>query len=250
MMNRIIVMIIPVVLIVVSQARVQTLDEIIENIYQQTIIDEARLDSLGDYSYIQEIHFTKLDGDGEIEEQSRREFLVSVRSQEIRHRKLMVALDFEDEEWVDVTEKEKNKKRRAESTSEKFSLTEIVSPEMRDNYNFQLVGNEIIDGYDSIYLKVQPLEEDEEKFAGDLWFEKNTYALIQAKLVPSELPTGVQDMIMEFSMRKFGELWLPVKIIFEAEVSFLIIFKGKVLSEILFEDYLFDQSFPDSLFGF
>jgi hypothetical protein len=119
---------------------------------------------------------------------------------------------------------------------------------MRDNYNFQLVGNEIIDGYDSIYLKVQPLEEDEEKFAGDLWFEKNTCALIQAKLVPSELPTGVQDMIMEFSMRKFGELWLPVKIIFEAEISFLIIFRGKVLSEILFEDHLFDQSFPDSLF--
>ncbi len=226
----------------------QSLDEIIENIYQQTITDEARLDSLGDYSYIQKIHFTKFDGDGEIEEQSRREFLVSVRSQEIRHRKLMVALDFEDEEWVDVTEKEINKKKRAESTSEKFSLTEIVSPEMRDNYNFKLIGNEIIDGYDSIHLKVQPLEEDEDKFAGDLWFERNTYALIQAKLVPSELPTGVQDMIMEFSMRKFGELWLPVKIIFEAEISFLIIFKGKILSEILFEDHLFDQSFPDSLF--
>ncbi len=162
----------------------------------------------------------------------------------------MVALDLEDEGWVDVTEKEKNKKRRAESTSEKFSLTEIVSPEMRGNYIFKPVGNEIIDGYDSIHLKVKPREEDEEKFAGDLWFEKNTYTLNQAKLVPSELPTGVQDMIMEFSMRKFGEVWLPVKIIFEAEISFLIIFKGKVLSEILFEDHLFEQSFPDSLFGF
>ena len=124
----------------------------------------------------------------------------------------------------------------------------MVSPEMRKNYEFSMVGDEMIDSIKTIHLLVNPNEEDEEKFTGDLWFEKKTFSLVQAKLVPSEFPT-VEDMTMTFSMRKFGEIWLPVNVIFEAEVSFLIIFKGKILSEIHFEDYLFNQSFSDSLLG-
>jgi hypothetical protein len=96
---------------------------------------------------------------------------------------------------------------------------------------------------------VAPIEEDEDKFAGDLWFEKESYALVKAKLSPSENPTGIESMIMTFSMGKYGEVWLPELIVFEAEVSFLIIFNGKIFSEIMFEDYRFEQVFGDSLFA-
>jgi len=226
----------------------QNIDEIVENIYQQTLLHEAQLDSLQDYSFVQKIHFTKMDGDGEVEEQSIREFLIRVHSQENRHRELISALDFEDEQWIDVTEKEKNK-REEESKSVKFSLTEMVSPDMRKNYEFNRMSDAIIDSIQTIHLKVNPIEEDEDKFAGDLWFGKETYNLVRAELVPSEFPTAIENMRMEFSMGKFGEIWLPDKVRFEAEVSFLIIFKGKILSDILFEDYRFDQAFPDSLFG-
>jgi hypothetical protein len=225
----------------------QNIDELIENIYQQTLSQEGQLDSLKNYSFVQKIHFIKMDGDGEIEEESRREFLVRVRSWENRHRELISALDFEDDQWVDVKEKEKNKKE-TENKSVSFSLTEMVSPEMRKNYNFNLIDEEFIDGFNTFHMLVRPFEEDEERFAGDLWFEKDSYALVKAILIPSDFPTAVEDMMMEFSIRKFGESWLPVKIKFEAEVSFLILFKGKILSEILFEEYLFEQTFPDSLF--
>lgn len=225
----------------------QNIDELIEKIYQQTVIHEAKLDSLQDYSFVQKIHFTKMDGDDEVEEQSIREFLVRVKSQDNRHRELISALDLEDEQWVDVTEKENNK-REKESKSVKFSLTEMVSPEMRKNYEFDLLKDDFIDGVQTIHMIVKPFEEDEDRFAGDLWFEKESYHLVQAKLVPSEFPTAVEDMLMEFSIGKFGDIWLPEKVKFEAEISFLFIFKGKILSDILFEDYRFDQSFPDSLF--
>jgi hypothetical protein len=199
----------------------QGIDEIVEDIYQQTIIHESRLDSLRNYSHVQKIHFIKMDGDGDIEEQSKRDFLVRIRSKDIRHRELISALDFDEEDWVDVTEKERNK-RQAESKSVSFSLTEIISPEMRKNYVFNIVGEEVIGSFNTIHLTVKPLEEDEDKFAGDLWFETETFALVQARLRPSDFPTGVETMIMTFSMGKFGEVWLPEKIIFEAEVSFLI----------------------------
>jgi hypothetical protein len=237
-----------VMIIIISEVQGQDIDEIVENIYQQVLIHETQLDTLRNYSFIQKIHFIKMDGDGELEEQSKREFLVRVRSQEIRHRVLIAAYDFKNDQWEDVTETEKNQKQ-TENKGVKFSLTEMVSPEMRKHYEFSMVGDENIDSIKTIHLSVNPFEEDEEKFSGDLWFEKQSFSLVQAKLVPSEYPTAVEDMIMTFSMRRIGEIWLPVSVIFKAEVSFLIIFKGNILSEIHFEDYLFDQSFSESLFG-
>jgi len=231
-----------------SHVEGQSSDDIIEKIYQQTLIQEGQLDSLENYSFVQKIHFTKLDGDGEVDEKSKREFLVRVRRGENRHRELIAALDLKDEQWLDVTEKEKNK-RETESKSVKFSLTEMVSPDNRVNYEFTIIGDEFVDNIQTIHIEVNPLEEDEDKFTGDMWFEMDTYSLVKAVLVPSEFPTAVEEMVMEFSMRKFDEIWLPVKINFEAEVSFLFIFKGKILSDILFEDYIFEQVFADSLFN-
>jgi hypothetical protein len=238
-----------VIVMVVSVAVIhgQNVDEIVDHVYQETLIQEALLDSLKDYSYVQNIHFTKLDGDGEIEEESRREFIVRVHSRDVYHRELTSAYELEDEQWVDITEEEKNK-GESEDKSVKFSLTEMVSPETRKSYQFTLIGDESLEGIKTIHVQAIPLEEDEDQFRGDLWFEEDSFNLVKAALIPSELPTAVKNMVMEFSMSKFGDIWLPVEVNFTAEISFLFIFKGKIKSDILFEDYRFNQVFADSLF--
>ena len=245
--DKYIVLIFLIITLLITPVYSQNIDELIENIYQQTLSHEAKLDSLRNYSFVQKIHFTKMDGDEEIEEESIREFLVRVRSRENRHRELISAMDLEGGQWVDVSEKEKNK-RQTEGRGVKFSLTEIVSPEERKNYEFNLIGHDNIDSLHTIHLMVKPLEEDEDRFAGDLWFEKDTFSLVQAKLMPSEFPAAVENMRMDFLMREIGGMWMPVEVKFEAEVSFLIFFKGRILSDILFEEYHFEQAFPDSLF--
>jgi hypothetical protein len=234
--------------ILITSSIAQIKNEIIDKLYLQTIKDESHLDSLGNYTYTQKINFTKLDGDGEIDTQSKRDYVVYVRGKNLRNRDLISAYDYEDGEWIEVTEKEKNKKGESDTQSQKFSLAEMLSPEKRDEYRFKFLGNEPVNGYESIHLYAEPYEKDEEKFAGDLWFEKETYGFVKARLIPSDNPTGVNEMIMEFNMARYGNVWLPKKITFEAQVSFLIIFKGSVFSEILFENYKFDQSLPDSLF--
>ncbi len=226
----------------------QNVDRIIDNIYNTVLSQESLLDSLGGYSYVQTINFKKLDGNGEIEEQSQRDFIVKVRSPNQRHRELIAASDYEDGSWNDVTGREKNKKYKPESQSHKFSLTEMVSPEQRPFYHFKLIGTEKTDKFDTVHLYIEPIEEDDEKFAGDLWFERNGYALVRAELIPSDNPIGVDSMIMRFEMRPYDGIWLPQKIIFDARISFLFFFKGAIYSEILFNDYHFNQSFADSLF--
>ena len=88
------------------------LTALLDRIYERTKIQNAAEDSLGNYSYLQRIHFVKMDGDGEIEEQSRRVFRVFVKDREVRHRELLEAQNFEDGEWTTVTEEEKSKKRK------------------------------------------------------------------------------------------------------------------------------------------
>ncbi len=236
------------VFLIVTLTHAQNIDQIVENIYQTSLEQEAKLDSLGDYSHLQKVHFTKLDGDGEVDEQSKREFRVKVRSHGQRNRELIAANDFEDGSWINVLEEEKSKKMKANTRSQKFSLTEMVGTEERKKYNFKLIGESVIKGDDTIQIYAEPLEEEEDMFKGDLWFDKSDYTLVKARLVPSEFPTGVEDMMMEFSMERFGLVRLPSKIYFEAEISFLFIFNGRIMSEILFEDYHFNQSFPDSIF--
>jgi hypothetical protein len=238
-----------ILIFLVPNARTQTIPDMVDRIYKQTTDQEIRIDSLSDYQYHQKIHFIKMDGDDEIDEQSKREFIVYVRSRNQRHRTLISAFEYDDEQWIDVTEREKNKEDESETKSMKFSLLEMVAPENREKYHFEWVDGEKIQENTTIHLSVKPIEEDEEKFSGDLWFEKENYNLVKAKLMPSDYPTGVQEMMMEFDMAEYGEVWLPDKISFQAAISFLFIFKGKVFSEIIFEDYLFNQSLPDSLFS-
>jgi hypothetical protein len=98
-----------------------------------------------------------------------------------------------------------------------------------------------------IHLRVTAVQEDEDHFSGDLWIDKNSYALFRAELYPSENPTGIKSMHMAFELDQFGQIWLPTRISLRATISFLLIFKGQIKSEIEFEDYQFEQAFPDLL---
>ena len=75
----------------IPTARTQPLPDLIDRIYKQTTEQEIKIDSLSNYQYHQKIHFVKRDGDDEIDEQSKREFMVYVRSQSQKQRKLISA---------------------------------------------------------------------------------------------------------------------------------------------------------------
>ncbi len=225
------------------------LSALLDRIYERAKMQNAAEDTLGNYSYIQRIHFVKMDGDGEIEEQSRRVFRVFVKDREVRHRELLEAQNFEDGEWTTVTDEEKNKKRRHKSESKSFGLEEVVAPAKRDLYRFENLGEVYIEGKQAVHLKVESIEEDEERFNGDLYFTPDEAALIKAVLVPSDYPTGVDTMSMVINMQKIGDYWLPEKIHFDADISFLLIFSGKIRSDIEFSDFQFNRQFPDSLFA-
>ena len=225
------------------------LNVILDKIHLQNQKQEKLQKSLGDYKYKQFIHFIKMDGDGEIDEQSKREYYIYVKSDSLRKRELISALDYEDTLWTDITDKEKSSSKEKHSESKSFSLSEMFGPENRKFYNFEFKGQDYIDSLNTIHIIATALEEDEDRFQGQLWFETNEYSLVKAELKPSDMPTFVDDMQMFFEMQKVDSLWFPKKIEFDAEVGILFLFSGKIHSEILFTDFEFNQQFDNVWFN-
>lgn len=222
---------------------------ILDKIHLQSQKQEKIQESLGDYKYKQFIHFIKMDGDGEIEEQSKREYNIYVKSDTLRKRELISALQYEDSVWTDITSKEKSSPREKHSESKSFSLSEMVGPENRQLYEFEVGGEEYIKGFNTIHLIAKAIEEDEDRFQGQLWFETSDFSLVKAELSPSDMPTFVDDMKMFFEMQNVDSLWFPKKIEFDAEVGILFLFSGIIHSEISFSDFEFNQQFDETWFN-
>lgn len=225
------------------------LNEILDKIHQQSQKHEQLKKSLGNYQYKQFIHFIKMDGDGDIEEQSKREYFIYVKSDTNRKRELLSAQNYEEGVWTKVTQNELEKSKEEKSESKSFSLSEMFSPDNRKLYQFDFIGEEYIDTLNTVHINATPFEEDEDKFKGQLWFETQDYNLIKAQLVPSDMPTFVDTMSMNFKMQKIDSLWFPQKIKFEAEVSVLFLFSGRIHSKISFSDFSFNQEFEESWFN-
>jgi len=224
----------------------QEVDTLIENIYRQNLQQEQKLMQMSDYLFKQRIDFIKKDGDGDIDEQSQREFVVYVRPPDQQKRILIKARDYADGEWQDITEKRRSGRHKGEGN--KFSLNEIFNPEARKNYLFNYQGVEWVDGHHSERIQVTALEAGENRFNGELWFARGELDLVKAILSPSELPGSVDSMQMVFDMQKVNGYWVPKHIEMRAEISFLFFFSGIIESDILFYDYQFNQQFPDSIF--
>lgn len=228
-----------------------SLDDLVEKIYQADQRQKEARDQLKDYKFRQIVEFRKMDSDGEIEEQSFRDYEILAREPELRKRNLVSARDFEDGQWIDVTQKEIDKEKsgkKKESRGVKFSLSDIFSPENRGDYKFSKKADKMIGGENCLHIYAEPKEEDEDKFKGDLWFLESSSLLCRAELTPSDYPMGVKQMKMLFEMESQNGIMFPTYIKFNATISFLFVFNGQIESEIKFTDYAFNQTFDDAVF--
>jgi len=221
------------------------IDSLLMRIYDRAQQQEIAREQMCDYSYHQSVHFIKRDGDGDIEEQSLREFKVYVRPPDFNKRLLISAQNYKHGNWSDVTAAECNKERKTES--QQFSLTEMVAPENRSMYSFAVsdTGTEKQDSL--ICLTVRAIKKDDKHFDGRLWFRAEDYTLIRAELKPSDTSVGIKSMCMKFDMASVENYWLPARVFLEAHLSFLFFFKGSIQTTIDFSDYQLNQDLPDSL---
>ena len=98
------------------------------------------------------------------------------------------------------------------------SETETSRPEMRasarlipENYDFALVGTELVAGRVAYVLEIKPKRKEKYLFEGRIWVDAEDYALARAEGKPAKKPsfwTKSIDFVQIY--QKCGPLWFPL----------------------------------------
>jgi len=98
------------------------------------------------------------------------------------------------------------------------SETETSSPAIRpqtrltaDNYNFSMVGTELVEGRPTYVIDVVPKRRDKYLMEGRVWIDATDYALVRAEGQPARNPSfWTRSVHFVQQYQKKGAFWFPV----------------------------------------
>lgn len=94
------------------------------------------------------------------------------------------------------------------SSSRDARLRSQITP---DNYDFQMIGSDLLAGRPNYVLEVSPKREDKALFQGRIWVDAEDYALARVEGEPAKTPSfWTQRIHFVQEYRKSGEYWFPV----------------------------------------
>lgn len=103
-----------------------------------------------------------------------------------------------------------------ESLQAETKRRSALSPE---NYEFQLLGEETLDGRSSYKLAITPRREDKFLLDGTVWIDAQDYAVVRAQGSPGKRPSfWTRSIELTRTFKKVGPFWLPDRTDGEVEV--------------------------------
>jgi len=98
------------------------------------------------------------------------------------------------------------------------SEEETSQPEKRfatrvalENYSFELLGTEVVDGRLAYVLRLLPKRQDKYLFEGRIWVDSEDFAMIQAEGRPAKSPSfWTRSIHFVARYQKSGDFWFPL----------------------------------------
>jgi len=102
------------------------------------------------------------------------------------------------------------------------------------NYEFELLGQEPLEGRAAYILKVEPKIDNKYLYRGKVWIDAADYALAKIEAEPAKRPSfWISRTEIHHSYQKIGDFWLPV----QNESSTEVRLGGHALLSIHYRDY-------------
>lgn len=87
------------------------------------------------------------------------------------------------------------------------------------NYNFQLVGNEILGGRPTYVLDVEPLVPSKFLYRGKVWVDAADFAVVKMETQPSKSPSfWISQTLIHYTGAKTDGFWMPQQMRSETSV--------------------------------
>jgi outer membrane lipoprotein-sorting protein len=98
----------------------------------------------------------------------------------------------------------------------------------RDNYDFQLLGQEVLDGHNCYVVSLLPKREDRDLIKGKMWIDAATYNVRRVEGNPGKSPSWwIRDVHIVMNFASVDGMWLHTATHAVADVRF----KGKYVME-------------------
>lgn len=108
-----------------------------------------------------------------------------------------------------------------------------------ENYNFQLVGTEPVQGRLCYVLQVDPKHGNKFLYRGKVWIDAEDFALTQISAKPAKNPSfWISSVNIEHHYQKHGDLWLPSS----SESTSKVRLGGKAMLTIDYKNYDFPEN--------
>jgi hypothetical protein len=79
-----------------------------------------------------------------------------------------------------------------------------------DNYNFELLGTEPVEGRKCYVLRVQPKRNNKFLYKGTVWVDGEDFAPVKISAEPAKRPSfWISSVRIEHHYEKVGDMWLP-----------------------------------------
>ncbi len=109
------------------------------------------------------------------------------------------------------------------------------------NYNFTLVGQQILDGHPCYMLRVEPRTNSRLLYRGTIWVDAGDFAIAKIEATPARNPSfWIRDTKIHHLNAKTGEFWLPERNESDTDVRF----GGRATLTIDYGAYRMDASAP------
>jgi outer membrane lipoprotein-sorting protein len=100
---------------------------------------------------------------------------------------------------------ETEKEAADEKSQARTALTE-------ENYKFELLGQEDVEGRASYILKVDPKTDSKLLYRGKIWVDAADFAVAKIEAEPARRPSfWISKTVVHHTYRKLGEFWLPAE---------------------------------------
>jgi hypothetical protein len=114
------------------------------------------------------------------------------------------------------------------------------SPETADLYEFDLKGEDLLEGREVWLVGFKPKEPEENLFTGTASISQNDYQPLYVEVAPSKLPGMLKEFAMGIRFAPVGEYWLPsvFSMDMRVRISFLVTLADRTFSiEDRYSDY-------------
>jgi hypothetical protein len=213
-------------------------------------------------TFITTAHERKLDGDGNVENET--VYRARVYTRDEQEREILLAMW---EDGVPVEEKtlrkeqekrEKDRRKRAENArakkgdSEEKQSSRVMEPFLLENeskYQFPAILADTMAGVNTWRVTVEPHEESEDYVRGFAWVAQDDCRPIAERYEPARMPSRIQALQVEIDYTAIDGCPMPERFRITGSGKALIFIKFNFQAEIHFDSVSINPDLPDSLFS-